>query len=257
MFAMLPCLQLADLGLIDFRELKQVLKRLYLPLIIVAIIGLWQYPILYPLKLLVVFFHESSHALMTIVTGGSVKEMVVNSNQGGHVISVGGSRLLSLNAGYLGSLFWGAVIYLLALKSRWDRVISSVLGLIIILITLFFVRNLFGLVFGVASGAAMMLLGRYGNEAVNDLWLRVVGVTSMIYVPLDIYSDTISRSALRSDARMLAEEMGGATVIWGGVWIAISLVVLYKVVKVKSFSSSEPAGQSMTVEQYTSQRSAK
>lgn len=214
-----------------------LLKRLYLPLLIVGVIVLWNYPVLYPLKLLVVFFHESSHALMTIVTGGSIREMVVTSNQGGHVSSIGGSRLLTLNAGYLGSLVWGAVIYLLALKSRWDKVISGVLGLIVVVITLLFVRNLFGLVFGVLSGGAMMLLGRYGSEGWNDLLLRVVGITSMIYVPLDIYSDTISRSHLRSDARMLAEELGGATVLWGGLWIAVSLVVLYFVVKVKGLSS--------------------
>jgi hypothetical protein len=212
------------------------LNRLYLPLLIIAVIGLWNFPVLYPLKLLVVFFHESSHALMTVATGGSFGEMVVTSNQGGHVSSIGGSRLLTLNAGYLGSLAWGAVIYLLALKSRWDRVISGVLGLIVVVITLFFVRNLFGLVFGGLSGGAMILLGRYGSEGLNDLMLRVVGITSMIYVPLDIYSDTISRSYLRSDARMLAEELGGATVLWGGLWIAVSLVVLYLVVKVKGIS---------------------
>jgi hypothetical protein len=75
------------------------------------------------------------------------------------------------------------------------------------------------------------------NEQLNDLMLRVVGITSMIYVPLDIYSDTISRSYLRSDARMLAEELGGATVLWGGLWIAVSLVVLYFVVRVEGIST--------------------
>ena len=181
---------------------------------------------------------------MTIVTGGSVKEMVVTSNQGGHVISVGGSRFLSLNTGYLGSLVWGALIYLLALKSRWDRVISVVLGGTVVLITIIFVRNLFGLTFGALSGGAMILLGRYGNEMVNDLMLRVVGITSMIYAPLDIYSDTISRSSQRSDARMLAEELGGATVIWGGLWIAVSLAILYRVVRVKDISSESTGSSS-------------
>jgi hypothetical protein len=48
----------------------------------------------------------------------------------------------------------------------------------------------------------------------------------MIYVPYDIFSDTILRSNLRSDARMLAEEFGGATVIWGGIWLVISIAVI-------------------------------
>ena len=50
-------------------------------LILVSALGviflLWEYPVLYPLKLLVVFFHESSHALMTVFTGGEVIEMVI------------------------------------------------------------------------------------------------------------------------------------------------------------------------------------
>jgi hypothetical protein len=43
-------------------------------------------------------------------------------------------------------------------------------------------------------------------------------------VPYDIYDDTIRRSELRSDARMLAEEIGGTTIMWGGLWFIVSLV---------------------------------
>ena len=83
-----------------------------------AIFLLWNYPVLYPLKLLVVFFHESSHALMTVATGGSVETLVIDPMQGGHVISVGGDRFLTLSAGYLGSWVWGVVIYLFAVRIR-------------------------------------------------------------------------------------------------------------------------------------------
>jgi hypothetical protein len=48
----------------------------------------------------------------------------------------------------------------------------------------------------------------------------------MIYVPFDIFSDTIARSGIRSDAYMLAERFGGATVMWGGLWLVISLAVI-------------------------------
>jgi hypothetical protein len=56
--------------------------------------------------------------------------------------------------------------------------------------------------------------------------LRIVGLASMFYVPNDIISDTITRSHLASDARILAEEFGGATILWGGLWLAISLAVI-------------------------------
>lgn len=206
-------------------------SRYLLPTIIVAVFLLWNTPLLYPLKILVVFFHESSHALMALATGGRVNEMVVTVAQGGHVSATGGSRFLILNAGYLGSMFWGALIYLLACRSRWDRVFAALLGLVVVLITLFFVRNLFGVVFGIAAGAVLIVSGKYASEKLNDLLLRVIGITSLFYVPLDIFSDTISRAYLRSDARMLAEEYGGFTLLWGTVWLVITILVAYRVIK--------------------------
>lgn len=77
----------------------------------------WEYALLYPLKLLVVFFHESSHALATLLTGGNVQELVLVKEEGGHVISTGGNRFISLSAGYLGSLLWGIVIYVSSVKT--------------------------------------------------------------------------------------------------------------------------------------------
>ncbi len=190
------------------------------------IVLLWHHAPVYPLKLLVVFFHEASHALVTVATGGTVRSMAIDPQQGGQVIAVGGNRFLSLSAGYLGSLAWGVVIYLLATGTRRQQTIMVVLGLTVAGITLVYVRNLFGLAFGCLAGCGMVAAGWWVRSAVNGFLLRLIGLTSMLYAPLDIYSDTIARSQLRSDARMLAEEFGGATVMWGGVWMAISLLVV-------------------------------
>ncbi|MDM8516744.1 M50 family metallopeptidase [Desulfobacterales bacterium HSG16] len=208
--------------------MKQIL---YLFALLAGIFFAWDYEALYPLKVLVVFFHESSHALMTVFTGGKVSELVVTRFQGGHVLSLGGSRFMVLTAGYLGSLAWGAVIYLVGAKTRLDKAAMFILGSIIILITVLYVRNSFALGFNLVTGSVMILSGWLATEKINDFLLRLVGLTSMIYVPLDIYSDTISRSHLRSDARMLAEEFGGTTVMWGGLWLFISVVVIFLVLK--------------------------
>jgi len=202
-------------------------QLLYLIGILALIVILWNHAILYPLKILVVFFHESSHAIATIVSGGSVKEMVVVFQQGGHVISQGGNQFLILNAGYLGSLVWGFLIYVVATFSNADKLTMMSLGIVVAIITLFFVSNLFAILFGVATVLAMIFSGKYLSNKINDFLLRVIGLTSMIYVPLDIFSDTIYRSNLISDARMLAEQYGGATVIWGGVWLILSLITIF------------------------------
>ena len=199
---------------------------LYLIVILVAVFFLWDTAFLYPLQILVVFFHESSHALIAILTGGEVVEMQIDYMQGGHVLSRGGSRFLTLSAGYLGSLGWGAVIYFLAVKSDLDKFISCALGAIIIVISALFIRNMFGLIFGIAGAGFLIFMGLKLSLRFNDFVLRVIGLTSMLYAPLDIFSDTIQRSYLRSDARMLAEEFGGATLIWGGVWIIMSVALI-------------------------------
>lgn len=196
-------------------------------LTLVVIFFLWPYPVLYPLKLLVVFFHEASHALMTVATGGTVVDMVINPEQGGQVLSRGGSRVLTLTAGYLGSLLWGAALYLLAVRSRYDKGVMIVLGVTIIGICLFLIRDLFAIGFCLATGAVMIGLGAKASMTVNDIVLRVVGLTSMLYAPLDIYSDTIDRSELRSDAVMLAEVVGGTGILWGVIWLLISMVLIF------------------------------
>ena len=163
---------------------------------------------------------------MTVATGGEVVELVVDRMQGGHVLSRGGNRFLTLTAGYLGSLLWGSVIYLLAVKSTWDKLVMFALGTIILLVCVLFVRDLFAMAFGLGAAGAMLLLGVKAPMAVNDVVLRVIGTTSMLYAPLDIYSDTIQRAGLRSDAVMLAEHFGGTGLLWGGIWLLISIVII-------------------------------
>jgi hypothetical protein len=206
-------------------------QLLYLLTLLGLIVYFWQNPILYPFKLLVVFFHESSHALATLLTGGQVEEFVINAQQGGHVISRGGNRFITLSAGYLGSLLWGVIIYTSSVRSLYDKALTASLGGSIILMTVLLSSDLFSWFFGLISGAAMLIAARYLPNSFNDFFLRLLSLTSMLYVPLDIYSDTLSRSHLQSDAYMLAEHIGGTTVLWGGCWLIISLVVIFYCLK--------------------------
>jgi hypothetical protein len=207
-----------------FNNLYQIF---YLVILLSLIIYFWDHTVLYPFKLLVVFFHETSHALATIFTGGEVKDFVVIQQQGGYVVSDGGNRFIILNSGYLGSLAWGLVIYVFAVMNKFNKVLMVALGIIIGIITIMFVSNLFALVFGLVITAVMILIGIYVPVKINNFILRLIGLTSMVYVPLDILSDTIYRSHLKSDAQMLADEFGGATIIWGSVWLFLSIFLLF------------------------------
>ena len=73
---------------------------------------------------------------------------------------------------------------------------------------------------------ALLAAARFLPHGPNDLILRLIGLTSIAYVPLDIFSDTLARPGAQSDASMLAHEFGGPTVFWGGLWLALSLAAI-------------------------------
>ncbi|WP_428539346.1 M50 family metallopeptidase [Profundibacter sp.] len=167
--------------------------------ITVAILLLWFTPVIIPLKILIVFFHELSHALAAWLTGGSVDSISISPQMGGTTVTRGGNVFLQMSAGYLGSLLIGVLLFLGAVRSHADRIMMAGLGVVMLLIAALYIRDGFALAFIVGGGVLMLVAARFLSRDVNDLVLRVVGLTSMIYVPMDIFSDTIARSELRSD----------------------------------------------------------
>ena len=200
-------------------------RHIALLLIFIAIGFLWDTLFVYPLKIFVVFMHEVSHGLAAIATGGRILEIQINPQQGGHALTQGGSRFWTLTAGYLGSLLWGGIILLLAARTRFDKAISILIGFGMVAISIGFGESTFTYLFGIGFGVALIAIGFYLPEAVNDWVLRIIGVTSCLYAILDIKSDVLDRSSLRSDARMLSEETGIATEIWGVLWILIAIAL--------------------------------
>jgi hypothetical protein len=105
----------------------------------------------------VVFLHEISHGLAAALTGGRIVAIGLTFDEGGVCVTDGGSRFLILNAGYLGSLFWGALFLVLSARTRWSREITGFIGVFVLVVTLLYVRSLFGFVYGLASGAALLV----------------------------------------------------------------------------------------------------
>ena len=186
---------------------------------------LWDTRAVYPLKVLVVFFHEMSHGLAAIVTGGSVEEIQVVEEIGGVAWTRGGSRFLTLTAGYLGSLLWGGMILLYSARTGWDKAGAAVIGAVLLGVTVWLVRPVgsFGFAFGVGTGVVLIASGVWLSNDINELVLRVIGLTSCLYAVYDIKSDILDRPEIRSDARMLADHTGVPTLVWGLIWIVIAL----------------------------------
>jgi len=203
-----------------------------LALMTAIVFAFWNYPPMYPFRMLVVFLHEASHALMTLLTGGEVLELSLVPREGGHVKSRGGNFFYIATAGYLGSLLLGALLFILALRSRADRLVVGALGALMLILCVFYVREPFPLLFCIGGGSLALICARFLNEDINDLLLRLIGLSSMIYVPYDIFSDTLARSHIRSDARIIAEMYWGTTIMWGSLWLIISVVFIAFIAKI-------------------------
>lgn len=193
-----------------------------------AIWLLWDTPLVYPLKIFVVLLHEVSHAVAAVATGGAIQKIVLDPYQGGATYTMGGSRFLTLSAGYLGSLGWGALMVEAARSRRLHPdLVNGAIGGLVVALTLLFVRNLFGIVFGVLFGAALVAASRKLSAAWNRSLLLTLGLTSSLYAILDIKSDVLDRPHLPSDAHMLAQLTGIPTLAWGVLWIAVALGVSF------------------------------
>jgi len=191
----------------------------------VALWYLWYTPVVYPLKIFVVLLHELSHALALWMTGGAVESITLDPRQGGVTYGRGGIAFLTLSAGYLGSLLFGALLVLAAQgrKIRSGLLLGSV-GVAVLLLTAFVIRNGFGIAFGVLMGLALLAGARYLPTIWSGRLVTALGLTSVGYAILDIKSDIIDRPGLQSDAAMLAEMTGVPTLIWGFLWIAVAIV---------------------------------
>ncbi|MEM9851274.1 MAG: M50 family metallopeptidase [Pseudomonadota bacterium] len=198
-------------------------------LAITAVIWLfWWTEAAWPFRMMVVLFHELSHGAAALITGGEIVTFELSSREGGVIWTRGGSGFWIASAGYLGSLLTGVALFAGAVRSTWDRPILAGLALVIGGAALFYTRDGFTLAY---CGAVAVVLGAVAlvlPALWSDLVLRVIGLSSMLYVPWDIYDDTIrpKPGGGMSDAAAIAAQSIGTEAIWGWLWIALAGLVI-------------------------------
>lgn len=90
--------------------------------------------------MLVIAFHEFSHALAAVLTGGRVKSISLDPHEGGVTHMQGGKGAVTLPAGYLGSSLIGALLTFCGFDVVASKVASIVLG-VCFLLTLWWARR--------------------------------------------------------------------------------------------------------------------
>lgn len=199
----------------------------------------WSTIWLAPLRLLVVVFHEAGHALMAVLTGGQVEGIEVGLNEGGRTLTRGGSSFLILNGGYLGSLLTG-VLLLASVKSPGrGRYVAGGLGVVLMLIALFWFRPIlsFGFLTAGLAGFGLSLISTTAPGWFSDGFVRFIGLFSALYALVDIQDDVFRSGLLGgswyadgpvvTDAHLLASMTGIPSPIWGVGWLLIGVATLW------------------------------
>lgn len=207
--------------------------------ILIAMVGVayyfWGSRVMYPFEIITTFLHEISHAFGFLLTGGSVIEMNVHPDSSGSLPGYGGSKFFIFSSGYIGSCIFGALLYLSAAKTDLDRWILAFFGVAILGLTIIFRGNEFALIAGVITAIVSLILAKFAPKVLCDYLIRFIGLTSMLFPVYDVYQGVVKNPQLRTDAAMLAESVGGSTVMWGWLWIIVSILVIaatvYKTVR--------------------------
>jgi len=212
--------------------MKKPPRRLVLPLVLGLVATLlWDTFVVYPFRIFVVFLHEISHGLAAVLTGGSIVAIGLTFDEGGVCVTQGGWPFLVLNAGYVGSLLWGAAFLLLGGRRRRAPSVVAAIGAFTLVATIVYVRTLFGLAYGLATGFALIAVAQRFKPAASETLLAGIGVMSCLYAVWDVASDVVLRSHPHSDASALAAITGIPAVVWGAVWIGASVWVILAVLR--------------------------
>jgi hypothetical protein len=201
-------------------------QLLYMQLAAYAVVlVLWVLPIPNPVKLLAVTFHEISHGVAAIVTGGRVFGFALAPGGGGVTIGMGGHMPTILVAGYVGSSLWGIALYYISVK--W-RVTTALLALEVVLIgsALFGWLNTYTLLFGIGALILLTAVFAVPSTTAKRFFVQVVGSACCLYAPLDVIADAFSRSALEVGGMETASDISQMAALTGIPGIFIGMVVL-------------------------------
>jgi hypothetical protein len=178
-----------------------------------------------PFKWLESYFHELSHGLASLLTGGMVSHIQLFPNGAGFCFSQGGWPVVIGFSGYFGAALWGYLIFMLATWARGIRLSFALLGGAVLLTLLLWGRDLLTiailLVLTVLFLLPLRLLSGVGESGKQTgyVWPNP-GLTSMLTSVLRIMGLMIMLNALASPLVLLGlDGQGDANMLAVNTWI--------------------------------------
>ncbi len=179
-----------------------------------------------PLKWLETYFHEISHGIAAIATGGTVVSIRLNPNGSGLCISRGGWPVLISLSGYLGAAFWGWLIIAISEKKVQLARIFSIMTFILFFISLvLWARDVLSILILLCLLSLNLLMIR----KLDHTWLKAI----LLFIGISVILNAIKSpwylidGQAVGDGASLAELTFIPEVVWIFIWMLAGLYGLY------------------------------
>lgn len=194
----------------------------------------------YPLRLLVTYIHEGSHALASLLTGGHVASIAINPDGSGLTYTAGGIGLAVASAGYLGAMAYGAAIIGALRRGVPGRNLLLLTGVLVgfvslgVLGGLFYSGNVFGLFWGVLITGGLVIASRKLSADAAGWFAAFLGVQCVLNALFDLktlFSLSWMGAGVGNDAVNMARMTLIPAPVWASLWILMSFGMLWLVLR--------------------------
>ena len=205
-------------------------ENIIIILVIIASFIFWNSLVLFPVKLIAVVFHEMTHVITALITGGAVEAVTISPDLGGVTTVKNANEIPILAAGYPGSMILGIILYLSLKKDRLTPYLMGFLSLLYTLFPLFFIKNQFGIFSSIGIALFFGALIFLKQKTLLSITLKVLSLLCISYVINDVIYDTFLTSSLYSDAVRLEQLTGMNDYLWGSIWILLAAAALTMII---------------------------
>ena len=181
----------------------------------------------WPLKWAETFYHEFSHGMACVLTGGKIARIELEWNGAGCCTTRGGWRVPTLLAGYMGASFWGGFLYMAGWLAGaegvtwWLKIELGILALVFLL----WARDVTTWIILLIISAVYVLAVLQVSGVFLPLFLQFAGIYVMlnaVRAPLHLIDgrDVGDGAALADIFKILPEGF------WIALWFAFAIAVM-------------------------------
>ena len=206
-------------------------QKYQLYVLLIAAIVIRQIPLVsIPLNWLETYFHEISHGIAALLTGGEIVSIQLFATGAGFCTTQGGINFIITFCGYAGATLWGWMLFKLAkCHQRTAQIFSGIMIVLFILSIAFWARDLLTII--IISSLAVMFVFIIKMRRLNylQLLIKFFGLSVLLnslFSPTYLFDGrNLGDGAALSSMTMIPE------VIWVLLWCALALIALYSLIK--------------------------